>query len=199
MCEPFSAGALHCSPPLRNTWHRRHGRNERYGRRNKSAFRSRRSRAMSAIPGDRRALRAPTPHGLNYDSKGLIRFHPRNSPSALPPIASNCPRISSNPLFLWLDRPVIGSSVLDFPSSQKLAARRCFTLPFLRLHINGEIGRCPVPSPWTTAALGCVPRCRANPPRAHKAAPRKIAAQPRMKDLNSVRPRKTAMIEPFAT
>src|SRR6476646_7683163 len=58
---------------------------------------------------DLAALCAPysTPHGLNYDSKGLIPFDPRKStlnPSLIP---LNWLQIASNLMFLFFDRSVV--------------------------------------------------------------------------------------------
>ena len=51
----------------------------------------------------------PSPHGLNYDSKGLTRFNPGDSLLNRVPIASNRPQTALNSLpktalgfwFLW--------------------------------------------------------------------------------------------------
>jgi hypothetical protein len=49
---------------------------------------------------------------------------------------------------LCCDLRAVGLLVLGFPSSQKLAARRFFTLPFLRPYYNREKGHCPAKLVW---------------------------------------------------
>jgi hypothetical protein len=80
------------------------------------------------------AISYPHPLGLNYDSKGVTAFDPRDFALNRVPISSNRPPIALNPLH-FADQPPLSFAlgVYDLASCPLLDAKCRLILPFLRL------------------------------------------------------------------